>query len=499
MRKSFHLSKCLLVTLALSLLTCEPEERISPETSGSLLLGIELPENSAFAGRIAANDKLSILITIENESGEITLDQEVLKLIKLNKEYVTKPISLISGNYKIIEFMVINDQDEVIYMTPKEGSPLSYLVDHPVPILFSVTKNIITKLAPEVITTISKSPKDFGYSSFTYDFLETFDFLIAIFTSNLHTGEYQLTNANLQILADGNLVFDSLLNAGSVKVTIPSNYTEYQLKITKTNYQTYSSSFSENELALHFDNDDLGPLQIYLCGEIITEDGLILWNKLGSEEEVKMSEFGPPLSFGDNIYEFVPGTIGNGVTIREGTYYNMQRHRNIIFENLPEYLNTEAGTIECYFKANEVPVPYSHNAYRIFDGAYGLEAGIGLHYFGNDVDYNSNDLTFYITLGGKDCVISYYGFEIQGHIGKWVHVAAVWDRKGINGSQETMRIYINNEVVAAGTANDWGTTFGNSADIASGNDSNIAGKFYLDELRVYSVAKTDFSNRLSDL
>ena len=41
----------------------------------------------------------------------------------------------------------------------------------------------------------------------------------------------------------------------------------------------------------------------------------------------------------------------------------------------------------------------------------------------------------------------------------------------------------------------WGTTVGQLADIAGGNDQNIAGQFAIDNLKVYNVAVTDFSDR----
>lgn len=308
MRKTFHLSKCLLVILALSLLTCEPDERITPETSGSLLLGIELPETSALNGRIATNDKLSILFTIENESGEIILDQEVLKLIKLNKEYVTKPVSLTSGNYKIIEFMVINDQDEVIYMTPKEGSPLSYLVDHPTPILFSVTKNLITRILPAVLSTARKTPKDFGYTSFAFNYLETFDFLVALFAFNNETNSYELTNGSLQVKAGGEVVFDSALYAGTVKITLPANHDEYELIVTKPLWGVVSHTYTQDELEQHFSEADLGPLHIYLSKT--------LWEFEyggGSEENF----YYPPVFIGTSD----GGFLFSNFAVLQGEYY----------------------------------------------------------------------------------------------------------------------------------------------------------------------------------
>ena len=42
------------------------------------------------------------------------------------------------------------------------------------------------------------------------------------------------------------------------------------------------------------------------------------------------------------------------------------------------------------------------------------------------------------------------------------------------------------------------TTVGQLADIAGGNDGNIAGQFAIDNLEVYNVAITDFSDRFTE-
>jgi len=58
-----------------------------------------------------------------------------------------------------------------------------------------------------------------------------------------------------------------------------------------------------------------------------------------------------------------------------------------------------------------------------------------------------------------------------------------------------MRLYVDGEKVAAITANDWGSTVGVRADICGGNDQNITGKFYMDNLIIWNNAKTAFSDR----
>jgi hypothetical protein len=59
-------------------------------------------------------------------------------------------------------------------------------------------------------------------------------------------------------------------------------------------------------------------------------------------------------------------------------------------------------------------------------------------------------------------------------------------------------LYIDGAVVASTTANDWGNSVGTRADIAGANDYDIAGQFYVDNLKVWDVARTDFSHRFDE-
>jgi hypothetical protein len=226
--------------------------------------------------------------------------------------------------------------------------------------------------------------------------------------------------------------------------------------------------------------------------------GLVLWNKLGSNDEVLNSGYGPDLEFytgggsspdGIANRKYVPGVFGNGVTIDAGTYSSQQRIRNIVLKNLSSYIDPNKGTIEVWYKQNELPVAYDHNPYRIFDGSYGLDSGIGFEVY-------LTELRFSLLFGGPYRYITYDANNLSNN--QWIHLAAVWDRSGIDGTSETMRIYIDGNKVASSTYTDWGTTVGNWADIGGGNDQNIADKFAIDNLKIWNYAKTDFSDRFEE-
>lgn len=228
--------------------------------------------------------------------------------------------------------------------------------------------------------------------------------------------------------------------------------------------------------------------------------GLLLWNKLGSATEVLNSAYGPDLSFYDTPGgvdivgnpAFVPGVFGNGVTIGSGNYSVLMREHTVLWSGLDQYLNPDRGTISVWYKQNTDPVGFDHGVYRIFDGAYGLGSGIGLVSQTPFPSVGPSMLYFGMDFGGTYSGVSY---NISSLNETWVHLAGVWDRNGIANSADTIRLYVNGGVVASTTIGGWGGIVGQYADIAGGNDQNIAGQFAIDNLQVYDVALTNFSGR----
>jgi hypothetical protein len=208
------------------------------------------------------------------------------------------------------------------------------------------------------------------------------------------------------------------------------------------------------------------------------------------------SDLGPNLSFyGGGSWPdvvgnpgYVPGVFGDALTIAPGSYGVFDREHTVVWNNLDQYLSPEHGTISVWYKQNEDPVGNSHGVYRLFDGSYGL---------GSDMQLDSETvpntaLYFGLGFGGAGSGVSY---NISSLNGTWMHVGAVWDRAGIDGSGDKLRLYINGVMVAANSTADWGTVVGQQADIGGGNDGGIAGEFALDNLQVYDNAVTDFSGR----
>jgi hypothetical protein len=193
-------------------------------------------------------------------------------------------------------------------------------------------------------------------------------------------------------------------------------------------------------------------------------------------------------------------------------------HTTLLRESI---LNPEHGAVEVWYRQASDPVPYRHNPHRIFGGPYSLTGVDEVQLFSQDrLDSGDPRLHFSVFFGDEpppftpphvvaasSLVDGRQGYPISALNGRWIHVAGVWDRSGIAGSPDTVRLYLNGEIVAASRATDWGNTPCASrrpagqwrcfTDVAGCNDT-CANVFEVDNLKLWSYAKTDYSDRFEE-
>jgi Regulator of chromosome condensation (RCC1) repeat len=255
----------------------------------------------------------------------------------------------------------------------------------------------------------------------------------------------------------------------------------------------------------------------------------LLWNKLGSENEVTHSADGPNLvlfncqDFGCGID--VPGTLaypsgvfGGAASITDGPYFSGARVHTALLRNA--IMNPEHGAVEAWYRQESDPVPFVHNPHRIFGGPYSLTGIDEVNLYSQDA-FDSGDprLHFAVFFGeepppytqphvvaARSLVDGVEGYPISAFNGQWIHIAGVWDRNGIAGTSDTVRLYVNGEVVATAQENDWGTTTCDRRlpgvdrcflDVVGCNDT-CADTFAVDNLKVWGYAKTDYSDRFEE-
>jgi hypothetical protein len=257
--------------------------------------------------------------------------------------------------------------------------------------------------------------------------------------------------------------------------------------------------------------------------------GLLLWNKLGSGDEVTHSAYGPNLVL-FNCTDFdcgldVPGTLGyppgvfgGAASITGGPYFSGARiHTALLREPI---LDPEHGAVEVWYRQESDPAPFVHNPHRIFGGPYSLTGTDEVNLYSQD-RFDSGDPRLHFTVffgeepppfteahvvAVRSLVDGGQGYPTSALNGSWIHVAGVWDRSGIAGSADTVRLYVDGEVVAASQESDWGTTTCDHRlpgvdrcfpDVVGCNDT-CADRFAADNLKVWGYAKTDYSDRFQE-
>jgi hypothetical protein len=265
--KSSKLFLCLSILLAITVFSsCDSHDDIETNVKGELVFGFS--DVTQKDGAVIINKNLDnatyVLISVKDANGEMVYELEILPLFKFGDNFITRPISLLVGNYELTQFLVTDDKYNVLYVAPIEGSDNAYLVENPLPISFNIAMDNVTKVLPEVVSIDGYLPEDFGYTTFSFNLVETFRFLIGVFIYNYEIDNFELTNAYLEVSAEDNVLYSKELLAITNQVAIRDGYDNYTLVVSKDGYKTYTETFTNDQIKLHFNSEDLGPLVVTL-------------------------------------------------------------------------------------------------------------------------------------------------------------------------------------------------------------------------------------------
>jgi len=145
--------------------------------------------------------------------------------------------------------LVADATDSVIYATPLKGSSLAYLVQNPLDIDFSIEKNVVRKLSPEVVSTKSKKASDFGYLAFGFNIVKTIDLVVSTLVYNPQVKNYELTTASITIIGDGKEIYKGDLKAETNSLVLNGGYEKYKINVSKSNYSSYCKEFTKSQLS----------------------------------------------------------------------------------------------------------------------------------------------------------------------------------------------------------------------------------------------------------
>ncbi|MEN8157857.1 MAG: hypothetical protein ABFS10_12980 [Bacteroidota bacterium] len=168
MKKQIHILSALLIGI-MFLSSCNQVEE-----TGQLKFGFDLTEDATLKSTEPEHEIVAALVSIADASGAIIFDKEYLELIAFGGEFVTRSLKLPVGEFALTEFMLVDAAGEVVWATPKEGSPLAHLVRDPLPQHFGIRTDQTTSLDVQVIRVNDHPPSDFGYAEFNIEFVNRF-------------------------------------------------------------------------------------------------------------------------------------------------------------------------------------------------------------------------------------------------------------------------------------------------------------------------------------
>lgn len=249
-----------LFLISILLVSCEKETFDNNDnTKGEINFSFKMPESTLNSLKNADSiaDVSFVTVTITDITGKNVIDFLTFDLLKMNGEYISKPIALPSGQYSITDFLISDKDKNVIYATPKSISKLAYLVKQPLPIDFVVQKDVVLELAPEVLK-VESSPADFGYLTFRFIPVETINVLMCVFVYDESLKNFISTTANLTLTSDSSVRKISLDNKTNT-ITIKTDAKSYKIEIDKEGYKTWEQTYSVDEL-----KNINGPLMVIL-------------------------------------------------------------------------------------------------------------------------------------------------------------------------------------------------------------------------------------------
>lgn len=265
------------------------QEKDSVELIGEVQFDLQSIAESS-NGRISEaslSDADAILLTIENGDGSSTdYSLKELDLYEIDGIFISQKIALPIGDYSITEFLIIDSDDNIIHITPLEGSSQAQNVLEPLPIGFAITTDAITAIQIEVISVESLSLEDFGLVGFDLSQVNLFNFMINV----SERGDLEsLLSAELTITSDSYTFSKELLAVANNAVFIKDGFSSYDLSISKEGYQVFTTTISRDSLFQH----GVAPLSI----ELVTSDteGNVQERLDGGEHPISIYNSGIPL------------------------------------------------------------------------------------------------------------------------------------------------------------------------------------------------------------
>lgn len=276
---------------------CKEDVSVEP---GKVKFTFVPSEVSDRSGRITEEDHAAIQVSIENSNGESILANHRIDLLRAGNGYISESVELLPGNYSLTDFFIVDHTGETAYITPKSGAPLAKVIQHPLPIDFSVSNHEVSNLSVEVVSVTGHNPEEFGYIMFDIDTVDIPGFSLEVLSAR---DQSEINDTEVHILKNRDTLHSFMINSLQNTISFIENPEEsFRLVVGKEGYKPFIQEFTYNQLKEELQNDPLavalepaftmvtsaGEFQISLSGN---ENGQITvhWGD-GSEETFTLGD-----------------------------------------------------------------------------------------------------------------------------------------------------------------------------------------------------------------
>ncbi len=451
-------TKLLIILFAVILFnSCSTDEEVS---KGELQLQVLSTANMESQILEEGN---SIVISVEDESGSLIIDQKKISLLNGQN---SDPILLEIGNYYLTEFVVLDDDDSVIYATPKSGSLFENLVSTPLPHEFEIGSEQVTNETIEVVSTASASLEDLAYSSLNYSVVETTTIFISVFVENDSLSELTYSPSEVSLFVDGDSVYTILLESGIQGLVVPLGHAEYKFHVSIDGESMKELTFTLEEL-LQFENKPL---------EIVFNSSAGL--RLGLVAHYDFSGTAVDLSGYNN------NGLVSGAVLSEDRFGN--ENSAYFFDGVDDYIEVADDSSLHFTNEFSISVWFNMQTAKYW-GSRIIDKAIGSLGQGFNLDtYDPIKTGTKIRLQAVNPWVYLSDTELQ--LNQWYHVVVIFENGTtscyINGeldfelSGENKTLVNTNEVMRIGF----------DSGVRTGPDYDDGFNGYIDEIRIYNRA-----------
>lgn len=459
--------KILMVALGATFLYSCSENQDADPLKGSIQFGVA--DKSVSGGRAKGN-ATAMVVSIKDAAGTIIHNKKRLDILNFGNEYLSMPLELKAGNYTLTEFFIVDENNVAISATPLEGSDLAYLVNDPAPISFGITKDNTTKVSPEVLAVQNNSAADFGYVAFSLNEVQTLSFSIAVFVYNQQAANLELTPARVAVTSANTSLFNKDLQNITNTVRVKDGFGTYHVKVTKSGYANYEADFTPTELVAFTEG---AALIVVLFPESLA-DGLVAWYPFNGNTQDASGHNYHGTNNGATLVAGKGGTANSAYQFNGATYINVP--------STPLKLNVFSYSM--WVNASALPAVGDYNAtFSIGDDISGRLQVLSLC----NVYSTSQDTKSGWSAGGWTDSPTPGSFNVSAAtnvlppLNQWYHVVMV-------RGQNTMTLYVNNQVAGTSPTGGYPAYFGATnvvANIGMGYNLIHGFKGRIDNFRIY--------------